>query len=340
MRSAGCDTLYDMDRIEVMGLDGLFGKFFDILKIRSNLYRIMMADPPDLFIGIDVPDFNLSLEAKLKKRKIPTLHYVSPTVWAWRGYRIHKIRKAVNRMLALFPFEADYYRKNNIAVTCVGHPIADEIDQPDKQGAREKLGLDISVESKLIALLPGSRRSEVSRLAEVFVEVANNLLKTNPELKFILPFANKKVAGIFRETVGAIENLPITLLDGQSRLAMEASDVVLLASGTAALEAALLRKPHVVAYKVSALTYWLVQKLGHVTHYSMPNNLLETPLVPEFIQDSANQEDIAGALRLYIEDQQAVWKIEQKFEELHQTLKLDANTQACNAVLKMLGLLK
>jgi lipid-A-disaccharide synthase len=188
MSKAGCDTLYDMDRIGLMGLEGVFEKLGDILKIRSSLYRTFVANPPDLFIGIDVPDFNLALEHKLKKKNIKTVHYVSPTVWAWRGYRIHKIRRAVNHMLTLFPFEADYYKSHNIPVTCVGHPIADEIDHPDTMAARNKIGIAVTEGKLVIGLLPGSRDSEVKRLAALFVEVVTKINQANSSIHFVLPF--------------------------------------------------------------------------------------------------------------------------------------------------------
>ena len=336
MASAGCDTIYDMDRIGVMGLDGLVGKFMDIVRIRSNLYRMMVMNPPDLFIGIDVPDFNLALESRLRKNNITTVHYVSPTVWAWRGYRIHKIRRAVDHMLTLFPFEAEFYRKNHIPVTCVGHPIADEIQPPDRAAARQKLRLEIPDHGKLVALLPGSRQSEISRLAPIFLQVARIINQSDPAVQFVLPFANKTAARAFSEVAGSIQDLPITLLQEQSRLAMEAADAVVLASGTAALEAALLRRPHVVVYKVGALTWWLVQRLKSVTHYSMPNQLLGEPVVPEFIQGQARPASIANALRRYLDDSGEVEKLDQMFSAMHRQLKLNANLRASRAVIKLL----
>ena len=337
MLSAGCATIYDMDRIGVMGLDGLVGKVLDIVRIRSNLYRMMVMNPPDLFIGIDVPDFNLALESRLRKKNITTVHYVSPTVWAWRGYRIHKIRKAADHILTLFPFETEFYRKNHIPVTCVGHPIADEIKPPDRAAARQKLGLEIPARGKLVALLPGSRRSEISRLAPIFLEVARIIHQSDPGVQFVLPFANKTVARVFSEVTGLIQDLPITLLQEQSRLAMEAADAVVLASGTAALEAALLRRPHVVVYKVGALTGWLVQRLKSVTHYSMPNQLLGEPVVPEFIQGQARPASIARAVRRYLDDDREVDQLDQMFAAMHRQLKLNANLRASKAVIRLLN---
>ncbi len=336
MAAAGCDTIYDMERIGVMGLDGLPGKLFDILGIRSNLYRIMVSDPPDLFIGIDVPDFNLALESRLRKKNIAIVHYVSPTVWAWRGYRIHKIRRAVDHILTLFPFEAEFYRKNGIPVTCVGHPMADEIKPPNRIAARQKLGLEIPHGGKLVALLPGSRRSEISRLAPIFLEAARIIHQSDPNVQFVLPLANKTVSCAFNRLTGLIGDLPIMRLQEQSRLAMEAADAVVLASGTAALEAALLRRPHVVVYKVGPLTWQLVQRLKSVNHYSMPNQLLRDPVVPEFIQDEARPASIARVLRRYLEDEREVNRLSGMFAEMHRQLKLDANLRASRAVTGLL----
>ena len=336
MRQAGCDTLYDMDRIELMGIDGLFDKLGDILKIRAALYRKFVAHPPHLFIGVDVPDFNLALERKLKKKNIRTIHYVSPTVWAWRGYRIHKIRRAVDHMLTLFPFEAEFYKRHKIPVTCVGHPIADEIGQPDKIAARKKIGIPVSPGSRVIGLLPGSRRSEVKNLGALFVEVAEKIHNADPTIQFVLPFASAQMEKIFYDVAGSTAQLPIFTLNGQSRDAIEASDIVVLASGTAALEAALLCRPHVIVYKLSPIAYWLFQKLRHVDYYSMPNQLLPEPVIPELVQDQATADNIVHAVNEFIKNPQKVQKLEQDFIDLHKQLKRNANLQASKAIVKLL----
>ena len=336
MRQAGCDTLYDMNRIELMGIDGLFDKLGDILKIRAALYRKFVAHPPNLFIGIDVPDFNLALERKLKKKNIRTIHYVSPTVWAWRGYRIHKIRRAVDHMLTLFPFEAEFYKQHKIPVTCVGHPIADEIGQPDKIAARKKIGMPISPGNRVIGLLPGSRRPEVKKLGALFVEVVEKIHNADSTVQFVLPFADAKMEKVFYDVAGSIEHLPIFTLEGQSRDAIEASDIVVLASGTAALEAALLCRPHVVVYKLSPIAYWLFQKLRHVDYYSMPNQLLPEPVIPELVQDQATSDNIVHAVNEFIKNPQKVQKLEQGFIDIHKQLKRNANLQASKAIVKLL----
>ena len=336
MKQAGCEILFDMDRIEAMGLDGIIGKLSDILHIRKTLHKKFCRDRPALFIGIDVPDFNLTLESRLKKRGIKTLHYVSPTVWAWRKYRIHKIRRSVDHMLTLFPFEREFYQRHQIAVTCVGHPVADQIDTPDKMAARNKLGVDVGDDEILIGLLPGSRSSEIRRLGQVFADVASTLFQQNQKLKFILPFANTKVEQLYRTLVGSLDSLPVTLLQGQSRLAIEASDVVLLASGTAALEAALLGRPHVVAYKVSTLTWLVFQTLKHVDYYSMSNHLLPEPIIPELIQNDASADKISKALTSLLQNPELMKQMESQFCDVRRRLKLDANSQAADVVMKMI----
>ena len=306
--------------------------------LRSGLrYTVnLVAHPPNLFIGIDVPDFNLALERKLKKKNIRTIHYVSPTVWAWRGYRIHKIRRAVDHMLTLFPFEAEFYKQHKIPVTCVGHPIADEIGQPDKIAARKKIGMPISPGNRVIGLLPGSRRPEVKKLGALFVEVVEKIHNADSTVQFVLPFADAKMEKVFYDVAGSIEHLPIFTLEGQSRDAIEASDIVVLASGTAALEAALLCRPHVVVYKLSPIAYWLFQKLRHVDYYSMPNQLLPEPVIPELVQDQATSDNIVHAVNEFIKNPQKVQKLEQGFIDIHKQLKRNANLQASKAIVKLL----
>ncbi len=329
MAAAGCDTLYHMERIGVMGLDGLWAKLRDILAIRRDLARRWSEDPPAVFVGVDVPDFNLGLELKLRKRNIPCVHYVSPTVWAWRGYRIHRIRRAVSHMLALFPFEVAYYQRHDVPVTCVGHPMADEIGEPDPLAARAALGLG---EGTVIALLPGSRRSEVRRLAEPLVQAARLLLERFPDARFVLPFANDGVRATFYEIVGDTGSLPLEALDGQARLALEAADVAVLASGTASLEAALLQVPHVVVYRMSGFSYWYMRRLANVDHYSMPNHLLPEPRVPELIQQDATPEKIVEEVSSYLHNPERMQQIRAEFATLHEDLHRDADRLAADVV--------
>ncbi len=345
MQAEGCEMLFDMARIEAMGLEDALSKLYDILNIRRHLLRQFSNNPPDIFIGIDAPDFNLTLEEKLKKKGITTVHYVSPTVWAWRGYRIHKIKRAVSHMLALFPFEARFYAEKGIPVTCVGHPVADEIVKPDRLKARQELALrcDVALSAGeiVIALLPGSRRSEVKALGADLIESARLLHKKyaqkRQKIRFLLPLANDGVKTALLKVIGSLGNLPLTMLDGQSRLVIEAADVVVLASGTAALEATLLERPHIVIYRLAALTCWLFKHLKHVDHYSMSNQLLRFPEVPELMQQQVTPENIAGCVEEYLDNPQRCRALEGKFKAIRTQLKLDANTQAALVISRLIA---
>ncbi len=336
MQALGAKSLFPMDSISIMGIDGLVRSLWHIIKIRRSLARFFVQDPPDVFVGIDVPDFNLGLEERLRRAGIPTVHYVSPTVWAWRGYRIHRIHRAVSHMLTLFPFEADYYRRHGIPVTFVGHPIADEIDEGN-QTARARADLGLPADAPVVALLPGSRACELARHAELFVLTARRLHRHRPAVHFVAPFVSAETRGAFEQALAGGDVLPLTMVDGQSRHAMAAADVVLLASGTAALEAALLRKPMVVTYRTSLVMKWVVRLFSHVDHYSMPNNLLRRPLIPEILQDQALPENLAAALGAYLDDPARVRDLQQQFAEIHRDLKCGASERAAQVVLRVAG---
>jgi len=336
MCAQGAETMFPMDSISIMGVDGLFRSIFNILKIRKKLIRTFIDNPPDLFIGVDVPDFNLGLELQLRQASIKTMHYVSPTVWAWRGYRIHKIRRAVSHMLTLFPFEADYYKKHDVPVTFVGHPMADQIPfSVNSLTARNKLGLP--VDRKIIALLPGSRTSEVERLGEVFVKTAKALFTRDSQRFFVAPFVNEATHELFRKILDShAPKLPVKLLLGRSREAIATSDAVLLASGTAALEAALLGKPMVVSYKVSALTAMIVRLSRQVEYFSMPNNLLGRALVPEFLQNQATVENLSSAMEDVLDDKQNISELKSSFKQIHRDLRRNANDNSAKAVMSLI----
>ncbi len=333
MEQAGCEILYRMDRIGVIGLDGLKDKLFDILRIRKTLFSKWSESPPAVFVGIDVPDFNLVLETKLKKQGVPTVHYVSPTVWAWRGYRIHKIKRAVSHMLALFPFEEKFYQQHQIPVTCVGHPLADELKPVEKESTRAELGLGAG---KLVALLPGSRKNEVKRLTGPILDAARLLYVDNQSLCFVLPFASARAQKAFERAAGDVSDLPITFVDGKSRRVLEAADIAILASGTASLEAALIGTPHVVVYRLSALSYWLMRRLRHVDHYAMPNHLLPSPMVPELIQENATAENIYKAVQAYLNTPARMEEIRLAFHQIFQSLKLNADKRAAETILSLI----
>lgn len=335
MCAEGAETMVPMDSISIMGVDGLFRGIFNILKIRRNLIRNFIDNPPDLFVGVDVPDFNLGLELQLRQASIETVHYVSPTVWAWRGYRIHKIRRAVGHMLTLFPFEADYYKKHNVPVTFVGHPMADQIPfSVDKLSARNRL--ELPIDHTIIALLAGSRISEVERLGEVFIRTAKALFENDSHRFFVAPFVNESTQELFRKILNDhAPNLPVKLVLGRSREAMAASDAVLLASGTAALEAALLGKPMVVSYRVSALTAVIVRLSRQVEYFSMPNNLLGRALVPEFLQDQATVGNLESAMEGLLSGNQNIEEIKNSFTQIHHDLRCNANDNSAKAVMSL-----
>jgi lipid-A-disaccharide synthase len=314
-----------------MGWGG-FGKLFRILAHRRRLTRHFLDQPPDVFVGIDAPDFNLAIESRLRAAGIRTVHYVSPTVWAWRRYRLPRIRRAVDLMLTLFPFEVDFYRAQGIPVACVGHPLADAIPlRYDPQEYRRRLNLPLK--RTLLALMPGSRISEVERHAGLFVDCARRLVELHPGMKLVAPFVNRETRQIFEQAMAASGNCPpITLIDRRSREVLAACDAVLLASGTAALEAALYRKPMVVTYRLSWISYRLIRLLAHVNLYSMPNHLAGRKIVPELIQSEASVDRIVRALDRYLTDPGEVRALGRTLDRIHRSLRGDANQSAAQAI--------
>ncbi|MEY3219903.1 MAG: hypothetical protein RIT27_1260 [Pseudomonadota bacterium] len=336
MISAGMKSLYPMEWLSVMGLMEVLQHLPRLWRCRQGLKNHFSADPPDVFVGIDAPDFNLGLELALKKLNIPTVHYVSPTVWAWREYRLKKIRRACDLMLTLFPFEAAYYQKQNMAVEFVGHPFAWQIPlSSDKKQAREQL--NIPIENRYVALLVGSRVSEVSTLGNLFLETAQLLQSTSP-LKFLVPLANPKVSEIFKTQLAHFNDIEVQIFQGQARQVMAAADVVLLASGTATLETALIKRPMVVAYRVNKITHWLVKKLMKVPYIALPNLLAQKLLVPEFIQDRATPANLAAAVKDFLEHSDKQSALKSAFNVIHFSLRQNSDELAANAVLsKMRG---
>lgn len=334
MLAAGFHSHFPLETLSVMGLVEVLKHYFEIKKCHDSLVEYFLKQPPDVFIGIDAPDFNLSLEYKLKKAGIPTVHYVSPSVWAWREYRLAKIARACDLMLTLFPFEADYYHQHNIPVSFVGHPLADAIPlHTDQKVARKKLGLNTN--GKLIALLPGSRFNEVTQLTNPFLKTANWLLKQQPDLAFIVPLANPKLRQYFVQIVP--NDLPIHLLDGQSHDVIAAADVVLMASGTATLEAMLLKRPMVVAYRMANITYWLAKLLVHTPYFSLPNLLAKKLLVAEFIQNQVITENLGPAVLECLNNPKRVEILQNSFTELHHNLRQSANQKAAQAILSLIS---
>jgi lipid-A-disaccharide synthase len=337
MLAAGCNSLFPIERLAVMGLVEVIGRLRELINIRRQLYQQFKQQQPDLFIGIDSPDFNIPLAEKLKRQGIPTVHYVSPSLWAWRPKRIKKIIRAVNLMLALFPFELPLYEKHKLPVVFVGHPLADAIaDHIDTAPAREALGL--AQDAEIIALMPGSRLSEIKQLGADFIRTALYCLEENPYLKFIAPMANAACHQEFTKLVKQIApQMPITILNGQSQAAMAAANIILLASGTATLEAMLLKRPMVVAYRVAPLTYQIMRRLVTTKYIALPNILANRMLVPEFIQYAATPERLSGAVLSQLSDNGTIQATFNEFQKFHDVLRRNASQQAAKAALALVS---
>lgn len=336
MIAEGCRPLYPLERLSVMGLVEVLGRLPELLRMRKDLVRHFTATPPDVFIGVDAPDFNLTLERQLKQAGVRTVQYVSPSVWAWRQYRVRKIAASVDAVLALFPFEAAFYEKHHVPVTFVGHPLADDIPlDPDRAGARQSIGLEAN--APVVALLPGSRTSEVNKLADTLLGTAQWCLERRPDLRFVVPLANAGARAAFEPVMARHGTLPLTLLDGRAQDAMTAADVVVLASGTATLEAALLKRPMVVTHRVSALSYHIMKRMAKVQWISLPNLLSGRALVPELIQDQSRAENIGAAVLDYLDHPDKVAALQASFLDIHHTLRQDASSRAAEAVLGLLA---
>jgi lipid-A-disaccharide synthase len=339
MRAAGVQALADIEELAVFGIFEVLKHLPRLLKLRKRLKAELLDWRPDVMIGIDAPDFNLGLETYLREQGIKTVHYVSPTVWAWREKRVEKVAKAVDHVLCLFPFEVDFYAKHNVAASCVGHTLADQVpERVDRPAARRDLGLPL--DGTLVALLPGSRAGEVKRLGELFVATAKWLLQRRPELQFAVPCNNdRNKAGMQAHIAEAGLEQKITLIDGRSREVMAASDAILLASGTAALEGLLVKRPMVVAYKISPLTYWLVMffKLMKIDQFSLPNLLAGRDTIPELMQDDAEVEKMGQAVLDWLEQPEQCERLLVKFDAVHKDLKRNASDVAADEVLKLAG---
>lgn len=340
MLAQGFQTVAPMERLAVMGLVEVLRHLPDLLALRRQLYRQFIANPPLAFVGIDAPDFNLGLERRLRAHGIPTVHYVSPSVWAWRPWRVRKIARAVDLMLTLFPFEAAFYQKHGVPVRTVGHPLADTIPlRSDPAAARQALGLPAPDEAPVIALLPGSRLGEISRLGPLLLDTAMWLHDRRSDLRFVLPAATSPLHEVLAEMqADRAPGLPLTLVQGQSRAVVAAADVVALASGTATLEAMLLKRPMVVAYRVAPMTAWLARRLVRVSHFALPNLLAGRELVPEFIQEAATVENLGPAILRWLDGPLARDRLTAEFDVLHDLLRRDASRQAADAIMELLRL--
>jgi len=336
MGALGFESLFAMDELSVMGLVEVLGRIRRLLYVRKTLVNFFTANKPDIFIGIDAPDFNIGLELKLKSKNIKTVHYVSPSVWAWREKRIFKIAKATDMVLALLPFEKAFYDKHNVPCTFVGHPLADDIPmQSDKVLARTRLGL--AQDKKILALMPGSRGSELSRLLEDFFASAKQLQAEDDELIFVAPMISEKRVEQFNTLKAEFApDLAIKVVLNQTQNVMTASDCLLTASGTVTLEAALIKRPMVICYKFSPATFLLGRWLVKLKWFSLPNLLTNKSLVPELLQKEVCPENIVPLIkeRLYQDQSQ----LNESFTAIHQQLKCDASKQAAKAVLDVLAI--
>ncbi len=336
MIAQGFHSLVPMERLSVMGLVEVLGRLRELFSIRDRLMDYFLTTPPDVVIGIDSPDFTLGVERRCRESGIPTVHYVSPSVWAWRQKRIFKIAKSVDLMLTLFPFEARFYEEHQVPVAFVGHPLADRIAMAtDTAGARESLGLD--QQAPVLAILPGSRAGEVARLGDLFLSAARWLQSHRPELQLVIPCVNRDRERQVRELAQALDvELPVTIVRGQSRQVMAAADVVLLASGTATLEAMLLKKPMVVGYRLSNFSYALLSRLVKVPYVALPNLLSGQPLVPELLQDEATAESLGQAVLERLANNAERDRLTTAFEDLHHQLRRTADERAASAITELL----
>ncbi|EGQ8473722.1 lipid-A-disaccharide synthase [Vibrio cholerae] len=334
MNALGCESLFDMEELAVMGLVEVLGRLPRLLKVKAELVKYFTANPPDVFVGIDAPDFNLRLELSLKQAGIKTVHYVSPSVWAWRQNRIHGIAAATHLVLAFLPFEKAFYDKFNVPCEFIGHTLADSIPlASDKLAARQLLGLD--EQRRWLAVLPGSRGSEMKMLAEPFIATCQKLQARYPDLGFVVALVNAKRRAQFEQAWQQVApELNFVLVDDTARNVITAADAVMLASGTVALECMLLKRPMVVGYRVNAFTAFLAKRLLKTPYVSLPNILAGEELVKELLQDHCTVDNLYHEVsRLLESDNQALMD---KFTEMHQWIRKDADQQAAQAVLHLI----
>ncbi len=338
MRASGIDQWEDMDSLSVMGLFEVLQHLPRLLKLRARILERWRDTPPVLFIGVDAPDFNLTVECRLRAQDVPTVHYVSPTVWAWRRGRVHKIRRAVDLLLTIFPFEREFLSQHGVPSRYVGHPLACKMPiDPDREGARRELGLDL--QRPVLAVLPGSRRGEVGRLARPFLQAALQLQHADRSLQVVVPLVNEKTRQVLEQVCRQhAQQLEASVSVGTSRKALAAADVVLTASGTATLEGLLSKRPMVVGYKLSAATYLLARwlRLVKIEHVAMANLLADERLAPELIQAACEPQQLVPAVQAFLDDPALRERIADRYREIHETLRTDTNREAAAAVVQLL----
>lgn len=337
MMAEGAKTLFPMEQLSVRGYIEVLRHLPGLLNLRKQLTQYFLKNPPDLFIGIDAPDFNFTLERNLKNKGIRTIHYVSPSIWAWRKGRINKIKSAVSHMLALFPFESAIYQAADIPVTYVGHPLADILPvETDMKEARVNLRLTNA--TQVIAMLPGSRQSEVRQLARLYIRTARLILNQQPTIKFLVPLVTKETRAIFQQAIydDNAQDLPLQILFGHAHLAMEAADAVIVASGTATLEAALIKRPMIITYRMPTLSWQLLKRMNYLPYVGLPNILAERFVVPELLQHDATPEKLAEATLRLIGDKELMADIREEFTRMHQILRQNTEEKAADAILAYL----
>ncbi|HZW22600.1 lipid-A-disaccharide synthase [Noviherbaspirillum sp.] len=338
MAAYGFQSHWPMEKLSVRGLFEVLAHYREIKGIQNTLRDMLLADRPAAFIGVDAPDFNFGLEAPLKQAGIPTMHFISPSIWAWRGGRIKKIARAVSHMLVVFPFEEEIYRKAGIPVSYVGYPLAEVIPMvPDTAAARAALGLP--ADGKIVAILPGSRMSELKYNTVAFIEAAKRLVSRDPSIRIVVPMAGERQRAYFTELVSnaGLQEVPLELLSGRSHEAIAAADAVLVASGTATLEVALFKKPMVIAYKMMRASWEILRHMGYQPWVGLPNILARDFVVPELLQDAATPEALAGALWTQLTDEPLRARLHQRFTEMHHSLLRDTARESAQAVMQLIG---
>jgi lipid-A-disaccharide synthase len=337
MQALEFDSWYPLERLAVRGYVEVAKSIPGLLRLRRELKSRLLAHPPDLFIGVDAPDFNLDLEVALRRRGVRTVHYVSPSIWAWRAERMSKIKRAADMILCLFPFEPALYEKAGVPAAYVGHPLADELPEiPDRDGVREQLRL--RSETAVVALLPGSRQSEISQMGELMIEVAKLVNSQLPEVHFLVPLVSRETrlqfeGALYRQQA---EHLPLTVLYGHAHDAMTAADVVLVASGTATLEAALLKRAMVITYRMPGASAWIMKRKAYLPYVGLPNILAGEFVVPELLQDDATPENLTQAVVNLLGDKTTRERLEVRFTALHRRLRQGSAVRAAEAILSLL----
>lgn len=341
MTAAGFRADWPADKLAVRGYVEVLRHYLEIAGIRRQLERRLLAEPPAAFVGIDAPDFNLDLEVRLRSawrgQGRPVVHFIGPSIWAWRGKRIAKIARAVDHLLVVFPFEAEIYREAGIAATYVGHPLADVIPmEPDREAARAALGLP--PDARVVALLPGSRMSEIHYMAGTFVDTAALLHRREPGLRFVVPMAGAAARAAF-ESVRARRHadVPLDVVAGRSHEVLAAADAVLVASGTATLETALHKRPMVITYRMAATTAMLMRRMGYLPWVGLPNILAREMLVPELLQEAATPEALADALVFQLDDAANRRRLEDRFRTMHEALRCDTGVRAATVIAELLA---